>query len=377
MQAEIFDNLLQRYTWSTASHLLGLSVQEQDELEEHLSARDNQTKREDLQLVDMRKRQLSALLRIDNSSMHKRDSARFVFRKISRDSTRSLGENTKPDYLACDATDVANARRYLHQHGLDPRYAGEWSNRIITDRLSRGDQGPDRSILKEHLAFGLCTDSATSVRPKDDHTMSLTVDDGTNSTLNKQSFINMVGTASTPSAIELALCRGNLCAAPRWLNQLYQHNIPNYRPAFQENRIVRLRIGAEKAAHVRDAQLTATIQPSRLVRCFPPLDAIYWGPPRPRPPPLRVGVSGNTEVGFNPVMPQMTRPIPNGVSQPLQRTIGGKWSYPTTSSTRLQRRLEASRLETPGSGTQDTQSATSSRDDSQFSPPRQSPENMS
>ncbi|KAF7597606.1 hypothetical protein BBP40_000084 [Aspergillus hancockii] len=214
IQVEIFDNILQRYTWSSASHLLGLSIQEQNELEENLSARDDQMKREDLQLVDMRRKQLRALLRIDNSSRRKQDSARFVFRKISRDSTRSLEEKAKPEYLVCDATEVANARRYLHQHGVDPRYVGEWSSSIATDQHSRGDQEPDMSILKEQLASGLCTDLATSIKPSDDHKMDLTDDGGTLSTLNKLSFINTIGTASTASVTEMALCRGNLTAAP-------------------------------------------------------------------------------------------------------------------------------------------------------------------
>ncbi|KAE8355045.1 hypothetical protein BDV28DRAFT_155735 [Aspergillus coremiiformis] len=372
IQVEIFDNVLQDYDWSTACHRLGLSGEEQDDVEKQISARNAQIEREDLRLKNMRRKQLMTLLKIDNSTRSSQDSHRFVFRKASRGTTGRLQKSTKPDYFTCHAREVANAQRYLYQHGFDPKYAGDWGNSVTAAQPLGSDHDSDMRALSEQLNSGQYMELATGTM--NDPIMDVTVDDKTPSISNKQSFINTVGSAAIASSTDMKLRRGDLTAAPRWLNLLYQHYIPDYQPAFRGNKLVRLKIGVERAAQIHEDQLITCIQPANLVKHFPPIDAIYYDPPS-----WSSGVTiQNTTARPNPTAAQ--RP---STSQPLPRTMGGNWSYnpvephTPTSSMRFQRRLEEARLDAQRTGRLGAQRPANSREYGPFSTPRQTPETKS
>ncbi|KAE8333556.1 hypothetical protein BDV39DRAFT_52049 [Aspergillus sergii] len=377
IQVEIFDNLLQFYTWKDACHKLNLSREDQEEVEEHISARDKQMEREEYQMKNMRRKQLRALLKIDNSARHLQDSHQFVFRKISRGTTGHLRIGTSPDYLMCHTKEVMKAKEYLRQQGLDPRYAGDWGNSISPTHPSGNDRDQDMSILGKQVNCAQYLELATDTA--DDYMIDFALDyKAPASILDKQSFINTVGTAAIASPRDMALCRGNLDAAPRWLNLLYQHSIRNYQPAFRENKLVCLKIGTERAAQIRDTQLIACIQPAKLVKRFPPIDAIYYDPPSWTP-----GITQNSGAGTNPTMPPRPRQTLSSEPQPLQRTMGGNWSYssfephPTTSSMRFQQKLEEARLETQRAKIRGAQQLAGGRSYGPSFTPRQSPEGIS
>lgn len=377
IRVEIFDNLLQCYTWKDACHKLNLSREDQEEVEEHISARDRQMEREESQMNNMRRQQLRALLKIDNSARHLLGSHQFVFRKISRGTIGHLRPSTRPDYLMCHAKDVMNAKKYLRQQGLDPRYAGDWGNSISLTHSSENDQDQDMSNLKKQVNCAQYMELATDTT--DDYMMDFAFDDkAPTSILDKQSFINTIGTAPIASARDMALCRGNLNAAPRWLNLLYQHSIRNYQPAFQENKLVCLKIGTERAARIHDTQTIACIQPAKLVKHFPPIDAIYYDHTSWPP-----GATQNNGAGTNPTMPPRPRSTLNSESQPLERTMGGNWSYssfgphPATSSKRFQQKLEDARLETQRARRRRMQQLAGGRGYEPYFTPRQSPEGIS
>ncbi|EIT78809.1 hypothetical protein BDV35DRAFT_79275 [Aspergillus flavus] len=377
IQVEVFDNLLQFYTWKDACHKLNLSREDQEEVEEHISARDKQMEREESQMKNMRRKQLRALLKIDNSARHLQDSHQFVFRKISRGTTGHLRRGTSPDYLMCHAKEVMKAKEYLRQQGLDPRYAGDWGNSISPTHPSGNDQDQDMSNLGKQVNCAQYLELATDTA--DDYMRDFALDyKAPASILDKQSFINTIGAAASASPRDMALCRGNLDAAPRWLNLLYQHSIRNYQPAFRENKLVCLKIGTERAAQIHDTQQIACIQPAKLVKRFPPIDAIYYDPPSWTP-----GVTQSNGAGTNSTMPPRPRQTLSGEPQPLQRTMGGNWSYssfephPTTSSMRFQQKLEEARLETQRARIRGTQQPPGSGDYEPSFTPRQSPEGIS
>ncbi|KAE8143261.1 hypothetical protein BDV38DRAFT_291986 [Aspergillus pseudotamarii] len=377
IQVEIFDNLLQCYTWKDACHKLNLSREDQEEVEEHISARDKQMEREASQMKNMRRKQLRALLKIDNSARHLQDSHQFVFRKISRGIIGHLRPSTRPDYLMCHTKDVMDAKKYLGQQGLDSRYAGDWGNSISPTHPSENDQDQDMSNLKNQVNCAQYMELATDTT--DDYMMDFAFDNkAPTSILDKQSFINTIGAAAIVSARDMALCRGNLNAAPRWLNLLYQHSIRNYQPAFQENKLVCLKIGTERAAQIHDTQTIACIQPAKLVKRFPPIDAIYYDPPSWTP-----GTTQNNRAGANSTMPPRPRPTLSSEPQPLERTMGGNWSYssfephPATSSKRFQQKLEEARLETQRARRRGTQQLAGGRGYEPYFTPRQSPEGIS
>ncbi|KAE8380538.1 hypothetical protein BDV26DRAFT_131096 [Aspergillus bertholletiae] len=358
MKVEIFDNLLQRHSWIIACHKLGLSREEQEEVEEDIAARDKQMEREELQMKNMRRRQLKALLKIDNSARYLQDSHQFVFRKISREATGHLQKRTRPDYLMCHSKEVMNARRYLYQHGLDPRYAGDWDNSISPAHPSGTGQGQDMSDIGKQVDCAQYVELATDAT--DDDRMDFAFDPPL--IPDKQSFINTIGTAALASPEDMTLCRGNLNTAPRWLNLLYRHSICNYQPAFRENKLVCLKIGRERAAQIHDTQPIACIQPAKLVKRFPPIDAIYYDTPS-----WTLEITQTNGAGTSSARPPRAQPTVSSKTQPLQRIMGGNWSYSsfkppaTTSSMRFQQNLEEARLETQGPRSPGTQHLTSGR----------------
>ncbi|KAG5293000.1 lymphocyte-specific helicase, SNF2 family helicase/ATPase PasG [Histoplasma ohiense] len=144
LQTEIFENLRSVCDYRQAVEALRLSPSEQIKMIEHSSARKEQVQRENAKLNEMRTKQLRALLRMDNSYLRtQKVPGQLVFRNISKkflDTTAHSG----PDYSMSQASDILIARKYLRSLGLDPMFAGEWSNNLVaitTTGMTGADEG--------------------------------------------------------------------------------------------------------------------------------------------------------------------------------------------------------------------------------------------
>ncbi|KKZ68335.1 hypothetical protein EMCG_06011 [[Emmonsia] crescens] len=133
LQTEIFENLRSVYDYRQAVEALRLSPSEQVKMIEHSSARKEQVQRENVKLNEMRMKQLRALLRMDNSYLRtQKVPGQLVFRNISKKCLRDTTARSGPDYSMSQASDILIARKYLRSLGLDPIFAGEWSNNLVT-----------------------------------------------------------------------------------------------------------------------------------------------------------------------------------------------------------------------------------------------------
>ncbi|PYH98577.1 hypothetical protein BO71DRAFT_309149, partial [Aspergillus ellipticus CBS 707.79] len=129
MQVEIFDNMLQSYNWATVCHLLQLTTEEGEEIRQMIRQRDEKIGQEDLQLEAMRAKQLRALLRIDNTVKgHNEVPHRGIFSRISRQYSGKLQDTLGPDFQLCQTSEVLEARKFLHDRGANPMFAGKWSH---------------------------------------------------------------------------------------------------------------------------------------------------------------------------------------------------------------------------------------------------------
>lgn len=150
MQAEILNNLLYCYSWTTVHRMLGLTVDERNAIYNPLDCRTEQTKLEDLELKAMREKQLKELLKVDNSAWNQSRPHQLVFRKASRQTIRKLREaiQTDFDFLCCEGSELVDAKKYLLTRGIEPKYAGNWGNDLVVvqspDEDSEVDAEPSR-----------------------------------------------------------------------------------------------------------------------------------------------------------------------------------------------------------------------------------------
>ncbi|ODH25693.1 hypothetical protein ACO22_05151 [Paracoccidioides brasiliensis] len=143
LQTEIFDNLRSVYEYRKVVDKLRLTPTEQVKMIEHSSSREEQIKNENELLQEMRKKQLQALMRMDNSYLRTQQvPAQLVFQTISNKCLGDTITNAEPDYSMTRASDILIARKYLRSCGLDPKFAGEWGNNLVTIN-SNGSTGED------------------------------------------------------------------------------------------------------------------------------------------------------------------------------------------------------------------------------------------
>ncbi|KAL1999293.1 hypothetical protein VTN02DRAFT_4724 [Thermoascus thermophilus] len=341
LQVEIIENLLPTHSWGRIMSMLGLTVKDCAKVQEHIKNRNKQIELENTQLKEMREKQLRALMRIDNSELKlNRVPPQLVFRKTSRQYRRKLREDIASDYLLCQAGEVLGARRFLHKRGLDPRYAGDWHNEMVVLRKSQGDpdtetlewkddseddsepasQGPDEPLMEEDS--GEHTPSVNQVDVSPDPQAN---DDPLQSRI---WFINEVGTAGTVDPADLRIRIADLSTPPhRRSTTGHQSGKEASQSSPRRNGIVRLRIGSERAARIRDSG------------DFP-------------------GYSRKSDLSVSqPETQHQTPPEPgqfDGSSRtPVRRILSGPWSYdslqqdpdPRTSSVNFRERLEEARAE--------------------------------
>lgn len=340
---------------------LGLTVEDCTKVQEHIKSRNKQIELENTQLKEMREKQLRALMRIDNSELKlNRVPHQLVFRKTSRQYRRKLRENIASDYLLCQAGEVLGARRFLHKHGLDPRYAGDWNNEMVVLRKSQGDpdtetfewkddseddsepdsQGPDEPLMENGSG-----EHTPSVDQVDVFTDSQATDDPLQTRI---WFINEVGTAGTVDPADLRIRIGDLSTPTHRRSTTGRQSVKEAsQPTPRRNGIVRLKIGSERAARIRDSgDFPEYSRKSDLSVSQPETQH------ETQPETGQFDGSSRTVSPF-PVIPQK-RPVAGLFQKPVRRILGGPWSYdslqqdldPRTSSMKLRERLEEARAET-------------------------------
>ncbi|KAE8147843.1 hypothetical protein BDV25DRAFT_142361 [Aspergillus avenaceus] len=382
MQVEIFDNLQQRHGQVSAIRMLGLSVQEQELLERFIFGRNAQVELENAQLERMRERQLRELLRIDNSVRNQHVPHRLVFRKISRQATRSLMGRADEDYLICRSDEVRDARRFLAKRGLDPHLVGDWSNTIATTSPVCTDKLDTREA-EVQVDSGVGADSDADLLPA----IEVVENHGEVSVGAMESFINVAGRGAAAKRGDTVLRNGQWNNGARWLASLYAHDKPYLRAAFEGNKVIHVKIGPEREAQVEDVRTCREpedsddpdnpppyVDPKKIAKSWPPIDLFYSSSRT-----SRFAVDESQVARYAPIIPRRASALSN--SHVLSRTMGGTWSYssaerhgnhPVTSSERMQQRLEQARLEAQRPKTPETQRMTDMLHDC-FKTPRPSP----
>ena len=320
LQVEIIDNLLQIHDWPRIRSLLGLSVEEERIVHEHLTNCNDQIKQENLQLQKMQEKQLRALMRIDNSEpMAHRAPHQLVFRKSSRRSTRTLKKCIESDYLLCKARELFAARRFLSRRGLDPRHAGEWSSDLMVHN------GSIKTLVwKEDRVTDPQKFQADSLAPSMES-------ENYQRLQSKVRFINEIGSPRTMDLLDWRI-RGGCAPSVGSTVATVQPSLNDMASPFntQACGVVRLRIGSQRAALIRDLgelpewkeELRQNSNDTRICRQFRlrEFDGSSYCVAEPS--------SVATEDGLVQELP----------GSPIRRRIGGLWSYksignsPTTKS---------------------------------------------
>ncbi|KAL4986181.1 hypothetical protein BDW68DRAFT_178994 [Aspergillus falconensis] len=144
MQTEIFQNLLERYSYPAVCRMLGLTADERDDIEDTLEYRRKQIEQEDIHLDAMRAKQLRELSRVDNSFRTHKQSYQLVFRKASRQTFRALRDFIEPDrdFFACEKSELTIAKTFLCRRGLEPKFVGTWGNGNVLIHTYDGETPP-------------------------------------------------------------------------------------------------------------------------------------------------------------------------------------------------------------------------------------------
>ncbi|KAL4752427.1 hypothetical protein BDW72DRAFT_211836 [Aspergillus terricola var. indicus] len=144
MRAEIFQNLLEHYSYPAVCRMLGLTVDERDAIADILEIRRKQIEQEDTQLDAMRAKQLRELSRVDNSFRTQKQSYQLVFRKASRQTFRALRDFIKPDkdFFACEGSELTIAKTFLHKRGIELKFVGIWGNGSSSIHTPDGEAPP-------------------------------------------------------------------------------------------------------------------------------------------------------------------------------------------------------------------------------------------
>ncbi|KAI2900353.1 hypothetical protein CBS76997_1142 [Aspergillus niger] len=249
IQVEIIDNMLQEFNWPTVCHLLGLTVGEREEIQQNIRQWDQQARKEDLQLEDMRERQLRALLRVDNTIRgHNRVPHQGIFSKISRQISGKLQDNLNSDILLCQASELLDAELFLRTRGLDRKYAGEWGNGTSAWQA-----------LEDHdIEPCLDGDQRTQQRVVDSATINADVPAGEDTNINVP---DPNDNCTLQAEIMAAYCPNS--ERNKYLHkfrfnkprQCHKDSQPRQKVVYHDPRgsePCRLSVGAEKAAHVCD-----------------------------------------------------------------------------------------------------------------------------
>lgn len=345
---EIVENMLQDHPWPKIVSMLGLTYEDDEEIRNHIINRDRQIEDENTQLGEMRAKQLKALMLIDNSALRlNKPPQQLVFRKTSRRYTRKLKERNKSDYLLCQAREVLAARRFLHKRGLNARFAGRWSNEMVVLRssfdkphLEALDWKPDlKSNLQTVPTMPLSSSCMQNLHSEHENDYSPISNMDSNSMQTQVNFINGFGMESTVDPSELQVRQGDMISPSKQPSTISQQPPPRHG-------ILRLKIGVERAAKIRDIGNIGTQSGERYVDIDKTLNQSIMqskAGEHQHPSQMFLGVSIPRKRNFSELS-----------QQPVLRAMGGPWSYDSieenldaavTSSGRLRQKLEAARSE--------------------------------
>ncbi|KAI9366979.1 hypothetical protein BJX61DRAFT_547957 [Aspergillus egyptiacus] len=264
MQVEIFDNLLQCHNLPTVYRMLGLTADERKKARDFLIRRAEQTKLEDQVLKAMRERQLKDLLKLNNSSQ-------LVFRKTSRQALRRLREvmdtNFDFDFFYCESDELTAAKTFLRKKGIEPKFAGDWSNTIGLPPSRKepasfesdfdGDLGPIISSIVNRQPDNRPDPSPTTLSPTP-----------TIPTAVQEAFLTWFGDTAPETNLRF-LQHSQIPDVPsRWLTLF----LKNYLEPGRLRQKKRKRQVTEFRASGRD---TVTVLPGNLHLQAPPLDHVY------------------------------------------------------------------------------------------------------
>lgn len=330
------------HSWSKTLSLLGVTYEEAKVLRQHFEGRNRQIQQENLYLQEMQAKQLRALMRIDNSDLkaHKVPS-QLVFRKTSRQFARRLRDSIRTDYLLCQAKDLLLARKFLSKRGLDPRYAGEWNNDFVYLPKSQNEE-QEMFEWKDNYHFG------ENPGPEEEHVSDIA---SSPPIMDEQSLRSQADSINDLGDYDVASFRGYQGHPPSTyrvpMSNSYSNETRNHMN-HQACGIVRLRIGSEQAARVRDLE-----QPSE----WTGLSNHYITRTEVQPLRQRNSLDSNGQHAFAETSRNHSRklPVAGDFELPVRRVMGGQWSYSSlepklssmpTSSLRYRGKPEKVRRET-------------------------------
>ncbi|KAL1856707.1 hypothetical protein Plec18170_003678 [Paecilomyces lecythidis] len=343
LQVEIMENMLQEHSWTKIISLLGLTSEQDEQIRSHISNRNRQVEEENAHLEDMRAKQLEALMRIDNTVLRRnKPPPQLVFRKTSIQHGRNIKDGTDCDYLLCKAGEVLLARRFLHKRGLDPQFAGRWRNEMVMLDNCLHNPGLERLQWRPDMESNLQTITASPFpitrSPGGD---SRPLKQGTNGDAirTQVDFINGFAMESAVDPSELRIRKGDMVSSSKLATVISQQPRPR-------QGILRLRIGVEGAAKIRDLDILGDQIGQEYMDIVPDRSITHSRRGGQRERVSRINQDTN-----------MSQSVSSESSeQPILRALGGSWSYKTleenfdvnvTSSGEVRQRLEAARSEAP------------------------------
>ncbi|KAL1969407.1 hypothetical protein VTN77DRAFT_8845 [Rasamsonia byssochlamydoides] len=288
----------------------------------------------------MQAKQLRALMRIDNSDLKEhRVPSQLVFRKASRQFTRMLRDRIGTDYLLCQAKELLLARRFLSKRGLDPQYAGEWSNDFVYLPKSQNEE-QEMFEWKDDQNDYFHEDSESEWDDVSDFSSSPPI-------VEEQLLQSKADSINNLGGHNAASLQGNPSSTYRvpTIPNLYSNGMRN--PTnYQTCGIVRLRIGSEQAARVRDLeqqqQQECTGQSNHYITKTDVRPFRLWNTLESDGEHARAEIPRNDKI-----------PAAGNSELPVRRIMGGQWSYESlepkpwsmpTSSMRYEK-LEQARME--------------------------------
>ena len=367
MHVEIVSNLLEHHRFPAVCRMLGLSTKDIEEVEDLFDNRNKQIALENRNLKTMREKQLRALTQIDYTTLRRNKIPyQLVLRKRARGYSRFLRNRIKDDYQLCQYGDFMTARQFLHMRGIARSYAGDWSNAMVSLRDPEYDSEPDIFEWKEHVqpnqkpknvgppAAGPPAATTTTPCPNPGAKMKRL--------LAKVSFINNVGMAvETVNPRALVKRKGDPFATPKWLiddqkafhkrkfEQLQKDNEEHN--TRQRSGLIRLKIGIEGAAQISNSDASYLNQDNVFYPSFA-LPRESKLPQFVRPDQIHPPAFNNRPHFPSPSFSRTK--VTSSPRQPVQRTLGGNWSYKSvengpkthvTPAAIVRQKLEEARLE--------------------------------
>lgn len=332
--------------------MLGLSDEEREELVVESRHRNELIKLENAHLEAMSANQNIALLRLNHTALKRNEIPhQLVLRKLGRHCGRVISARLGGDYLLCQSGELLAAREFLHRRGIERSYAGDWDNSLITLRAPETDSEPEMFEWKENIEGLAYRSEEGSPEP-----LSSTPcrDPGNRAhrrlMASRQSYINDTGGACfTVNPRELIRRKGDLVERPKWLEdfnrELHEKKFEQHKRDHAQSQVPRrrsglvcLKIGTERAAQIRNSEHSYLERGNMFYPSFG-----NWYPSVSPIPVERRRIPGMVNRPFfpnsDPVFPKdrgragildmlRRRPVPVHASQqPVQRTMGGSWSY--------------------------------------------------